>query len=63
KYKILKEILIEDLDVFIKPFRENREKLSKNIAEVKKVLENGAVKAKDIADKKLLIVKKNIGVI
>ena len=24
KYKILKEILIEDLDVFIKPFRENR---------------------------------------
>lgn len=63
KYKILKEALIEDLDSFIKPLREKREMVSKNIVEVNKILERGAVKAKEKADKKLIEVKRNIGVI
>ena len=62
KYKILKEALIEDLDAFIKPLREKREELSKNIEEIKAILEQGAIKAKSRADAKLLTVKKSIGV-
>lgn len=63
KYKILKESLIEDLDNFIKPLREKREELSKNMNEIKSILENGAKKAQQRADSKLLTIKKNIGVI
>ena len=63
KYKILKEALIEDLDAFIKPLREKREQLSKNIEEIKAILDDGAKKAKVRADKKLLTVKQNIGVL
>jgi tryptophanyl-tRNA synthetase len=62
KYKILKESLIEDLDAFIKPLREKREELSKNIQEIKAILDDGASRAKVRADAKLLTVKKNIGV-
>ncbi len=63
KYKILKEALIKDLENFIKPLRENRIKYAQNIHEIRGVLEQGAVKAKDRADKKLLTIKKNIGVL
>ncbi len=62
KYKILKESLIEDLDLFIKPLREKREELSKNVDEIKAILADGASRAKVRADAKLLTVKKNIGV-
>jgi tryptophanyl-tRNA synthetase len=62
KYKILKETLIEDLDAFIKPLREKREELSKNVEEIKAILADGASRAKTRADAKLLTVKKNIGV-
>lgn len=63
KYKILKEALIEDLDSFIKPLREKRAQIAQNMKEVEAVLAQGALKAKERADKKLLTVKKNIGVI
>ena len=63
KYKILKESLIEDLDAFIKPMREKREELSKNSQLIEDVLIQGAMKAREKADAKLLTVKKNIGVI
>jgi tryptophanyl-tRNA synthetase len=62
KYKILKETLIEDLDTFIKPLRERRGELSKNIEEIKAILTDGASRAQTRADVKLLTVKKNIGV-
>jgi tryptophanyl-tRNA synthetase len=58
KYKVLKEKLIEDIEAFIKPLRERREKVS-----VEGVLEKGKIRAKDRADKKLEIVKKAIGVL
>jgi tryptophanyl-tRNA synthetase len=63
KYKILKESLIEDLDSFIKPLREKREKIVENIAGVQEILKDGGHKAKVKADKKLMQIKKKIGVI
>lgn len=63
KYKILKETLIEDLDSFIKPMRERREELSKDINSIKDILNKGAIKAKNKAEAKLLTAKHNIGVI
>ncbi len=63
KYKILKEALIEDLDSMIKPLREKRAELEKNTEQIKAILADGAIKAKDKADAKLLTIKKNIGVL
>ncbi len=63
KYKILKEKLIEDLDAFIKPMRDKRAEIANNSELIKSVLANGAKRAKEKADAKLLTVKKNIGVL
>jgi tryptophanyl-tRNA synthetase len=62
QYKVLKEILIEDLKKFIKPMRERREEIAKDLDFVNKVLEEGQEKAKEVADKKMIQVKKAIGV-
>jgi len=63
KYKILKEILIEDLKNFIRPLREKREEIAKDLDYVKKVLEEGKEKASFVATAKMQQVKKAIGVI
>ena len=63
KYKILKETLIEDIDKFIKPLRERREEISKDVEKVEQILEDGAIRAKEIADEKLFAIKTAIGVI
>jgi len=63
KYKILKEALIEDLDTFIKPLREKREDLAKDMDSVNRILEDGAIQAKEVADEKLFAIKTAIGVI
>lgn len=63
KYKILKEKLIEDLDAFIKPMRDRRAEIANNSELIKSVLADGAIRAKEKADAKLLTVKKNIGVL
>jgi tryptophanyl-tRNA synthetase len=63
KYKALKEALIEDIDAFIKPMRERRVKLAMDEQAIIDILEEGAKRAKEKADKKLLAVKKAIGVI
>ncbi len=63
KYKILKEKLIEDLDAFIKPMRDKRAEIANNSELIKSVLADGAIRAKEKADAKLLTVKKNIGVL
>ncbi|MBU6426865.1 tryptophan--tRNA ligase [Patescibacteria group bacterium] len=62
KYKVLKEALIEDIGVFIKPLREKRAELAKDENAVLKVLADGADKAKIKADAKLSLAKKAIGV-
>lgn len=63
KYKSLKEALIEDIDTFIKPLRERREKLATDVKNVAKILEDGAKKANEIANKKLMQAKKAVGVL
>lgn len=63
KYKVLKEMLIDDLKNFIRPLRERREEIAKNPEAVLKVLEEGKEKAHNVASAKMQIVKKAIGVI
>lgn len=62
KYQALKHALIEDIDAFIKPMRERRIELAKDPKKVLKILEKGGTAAKKIADVKLEVVKKAIGV-
>ncbi|MEK7646549.1 MAG: tryptophan--tRNA ligase [Patescibacteria group bacterium] len=63
KYKILKETLIEDIDAFVAPLREKRAELAKESGLVERVLAQGAVKANERAQAKLIQVKKAIGVL
>ncbi|HVS79840.1 MAG TPA: tryptophan--tRNA ligase [Candidatus Paceibacterota bacterium] len=62
KYKNLKEALIADLKAFITPLREKREILSQDRVHVLDILRNGGEKAKEIADKKMELVRERIGV-
>lgn len=62
KYKILKEILIEDIKNFIKPLREKRNEIAKDEDMAKKVLAEGKAKASAIAATKMQAVKYAIGV-
>ena len=59
-YKTLKEMLIEDIDAMIAPMRERRNAVSDE--EVKKVLREGAEKAKAIASAKMADVRQKVGV-
>lgn len=61
KYKVLKEILIEDLEKFIAPLREKRKELEKDIPKAFEILKNGSIKAKAVASKKMEEVKEKIG--
>lgn len=59
-YKALKEALIEDLENFIAPMRAKKESLSDET--VKKILKEGAEKARAIASVKISDIRKKIGV-
>lgn len=63
KYKNLKEALAEDIKAFVRPFREKREELAKNISYVEKILEEGGNQANAAAISKLIEAKKAIGVL
>lgn len=60
KYRDLKEALVADLETFIAPMRNKYESISDE--EVKKVLKDGAEKAKAVAAKKMEIVRQKVGV-
>lgn len=62
KYKALKEALIEDLDAMIKPLRDRRERIAADPSNVTKILEDGANKAREVANKKMKEIKQAIGV-
>ncbi len=62
KYKVLKEVLIEDLKNFIGPMRKRREEVANN-TDVPKILESGRARAKEVASAKLKAVKRAIGVL
>lgn len=59
-YKALKEALIEDIDATLAPMRTKRESITDE--EVKKVLKEGAEKARAIASAKMADVRKKVGV-
>jgi len=60
KYKDLKEALIEDIENFVAPMRAKRDSITDE--EVKRVLAEGAKKAKEIASKKMEEVRQKVGV-
>jgi len=60
KYKDLKEALAEDIERVVTPMRERYNAITEE--EIKKVLHEGAEKAKAIASEKMIDVRKKIGV-
>lgn len=62
KYKDLKEALVADVQAFIRPLRERREKLARNRAKVIKILAKGGKKAGKRAEKTMERVRKAVGV-
>ncbi|MFA6269805.1 MAG: tryptophan--tRNA ligase [Candidatus Paceibacterota bacterium] len=63
KYKVLKDILIEDLKNFIGPLRERRAEIAQDLDFVNKILAEGKEQARAVASQKMLQVKKAIGVL
>jgi tryptophanyl-tRNA synthetase len=63
KYKVLKEALIEDIDIFIRPLRERRAELEKDENIVIEALKKGSETANKKAGAKLQDVKEKIGVL
>lgn len=60
KYKNLKDALVEDIENVVGPMREKRRSISND--DVKKILAEGAVKAKAVASAKMADVRKKVGV-
>ncbi len=60
KYKALKDALVEDVEALIGPMRARRESLSD--ADVKEILRDGGERARAQADKKMIDVRKAVGV-
>ncbi len=61
KYKKLKEILAEDIISFVRPMREKREELAKDLGLVEKLIKTGGEKARERAKQKMEKVRKAIG--
>jgi tryptophanyl-tRNA synthetase len=61
-YKESKEILAENINLFLDPIREKKAELDKNEEYVLKVLKEGKEKVLPIAEKKLQEVRKKIGI-
>lgn len=61
-YKEAKEMLINDLIAFIKPMREKREMLAKDMDTVFDILKNGGKKAAMNAEKKMKEIREKVGV-
>lgn len=62
KYKILKELLIEDLEKFIAPMREKRKEWESRLPEAIAILKAGGEKMKKKAEQRMQEVREKIGV-
>lgn len=60
KYKALKEALIEDIEALISPMRERRESITDE--DVKRILADGGMRARERASAKMVLVRDKIGV-
>lgn len=61
-YKESKDKLIANINAFIEPLREKRASLEGDLDQVQQILEEGAKKAKEVASKKMEVVRKAIGI-
>ncbi len=61
-YKESKEMLLEEILKLISPMRERREKYAKDLDGVRAILKKGKEKARNIAEKKMELVRSQIGV-
>jgi tryptophanyl-tRNA synthetase len=62
RYGDLKKALVEDVDAFIAPMRARRAEIVKDATAIKNILDNGADIARELADAKMQLVRKKIGV-
>ena len=62
RYKELKEDLASDLQAFLRPLREKRNKISADTVYIKNVLNLGGGRAKMIAREKMKLVRKAVGI-
>ncbi len=62
KYKELKEALIADIKKFVTPLRTKRQEIASNSDSVTKILEAGAIAARERAGQKMMEVRKRVGV-
>ncbi len=62
KYKILKELLIDDLDRYLAPIRAKYEELKNDSSIVDAILEKGKREARAVSEAKMELVRKAIGV-
>jgi len=60
KYKALKEALVEDIEAVVSPMRERRESIPD--ADVKTILKEGSEKAREQAERKMIEVRRKVGV-
>jgi len=60
KYKTLKDALVEDIEAVVGPMREKRASITD--ADVKAILNDGAARAREQAEKKMLDVRQKVGV-
>ena len=63
RFSELKDVIAEDIANHFKDFREERKKLEKNPKEVKKILDEGAEKARVIARETMKEVKEKVGLV
>ncbi len=61
-YKTLKEFLIEDIEAFVAPMRARREEYANQPEEIRRILERGGAKAKEVAALKMRDVRAKVGV-
>jgi tryptophanyl-tRNA synthetase len=62
KYKILKDLLIEDMTNFIRPLREKRSELEKDLPAVLAMLKENGEKVREIAETKMKEIREKVGV-
>lgn len=60
KYKALKDALVEDIEVVVGPMRVRRESITE--VDVRAILKDGGERAREQADKKMIEVRKRVGV-
>ena len=61
-YKESKDMLLAEILNLVSPMRERREMYAKDLDKVKEILKKGGEKAKEIAERKMKIVRDNVGV-